>query len=397
MIRNLTRLVFCLALVAGLVGALPASAAPDAPLTAISLTGGAYTQDFDTLVSTGSSSLAPDGWAFLESGTSANTSYTAGTGSSATGDTYSFGGTGSAERAFGGLLSGSLNPTIGAEFQNNTGNTISGLATSYACEQWRLGAMGRTDRLDFQYSMDATSLTTGSWTDVDDLDCLSAVTSGATGALNGNLAANRTGVSHAISGLNIDNGATFWFRWMDLNASSADDGLAIDDFSLTPETPNAVTLVAFYAEQVDDYVQVTWETASELHNLGFNLYRGTSPAGPDIQLNTALIPSQSPGSPTGFVYTWQDRVDLVPGATYHYWLEDLSLSGATTMHGPVNVAYGGPTAVTLSVVQASPAAGAVALSWLWVVVGAAVVLGIARWRLWPRGPATAANPFQRRD
>jgi hypothetical protein len=38
-----------------------------------------------------------------------------------TGDTYSFGAASNTERAFGGLQSGSLNPTIGAAFTNNTG------------------------------------------------------------------------------------------------------------------------------------------------------------------------------------------------------------------------------------------------------------------------------------
>jgi hypothetical protein len=55
-------------------------------------------------------------------------------------------------------------------------------------------------------------------------------------------------------------------------------------------------------------------------------------------------------------------------------------SGAMTMHGPVNVDYIGPTAVTLNGVQASPAAGAAALPWLWIVAGAGAALGAARLR-----------------
>jgi hypothetical protein len=47
------------------------------------------------------------------------------------------------------------------------------------------------------------------------------------------------------------------------------------------------------------------------------------------------------------------------------------------MHGPVNVDYVGPTAVTLSGVSASPAAGAAALPWLWVVAGAGMALGMS--------------------
>ena len=70
-------------------------------------------------------------------GTANNGLYSTGTGSGNTGDTYSFGAASSAERAFGGLLSGSLTPIIGASFTNNTGDTITALDISYTGEMWR--------------------------------------------------------------------------------------------------------------------------------------------------------------------------------------------------------------------------------------------------------------------
>jgi len=202
----------------------------------ISLTtlGSPYMQNFDTLVNTGTSSTVPTGWDFSEAGANANTTYTAGTGSGTAGDTYSFGATGSTERAFGCLQSGTLIPTIGASFTNNTGSTVTSLAIAYTGEEWRLGTAGRTDRLDFQYSLNATSLTTGTWTDVDPLDFTTPDTAGTAGARDGNSAADRTAISSTINGLSIANGATFWIRWNDFNASGSDDGLSVDDFSLTP-------------------------------------------------------------------------------------------------------------------------------------------------------------------
>ena len=157
-------------------------------------------------------------------------------------------------------------------------------------------------------------------------------------------------------------------------------GWATGSTSLSYAGTLAVTLSDFHAVQQGDAVLVTWETASELNNRGFNLYRGTSPDGWDRQLNTALIPSQSQGSPSGFVYTWLDDADLVPGTSYYYWLQDVDTSGALTMHGPVSVDYVGPTAVTLNGVQASPAAGAAALPWLWIVAGAGAALALGRRR-----------------
>ncbi|HZE68365.1 MAG TPA: Ig-like domain-containing protein [Pyrinomonadaceae bacterium] len=202
----------------------------------VSLTtlGAAYGQDFNTLALSGTSSALPNGWYFDEAGTNANATYTAGTGSLNAGDTYSFGATSNAERALGGLRSGSLVPILGASFTNNTGSPITNLAISYTGEEWRLGTAGRADRLDFQISTNATSLTTGTWTDQNGLDFTSPNTGPTIGALDGNSGPNRTLINSTISGLNIPSGATFFIRWTDLDATGADDGLSVDDFSLTP-------------------------------------------------------------------------------------------------------------------------------------------------------------------
>jgi hypothetical protein len=198
-------------------------------------------ENFDTLASSGTSGVTPLGWALSESGTAANGFYTAGNGSSNSGDTYSFGTGTATERAFGGLQSGSLIPTIGAVYANNTGQSIGTLTIAYTGEQWRLGATGRTDRLDFQYSTDATSLTTGTWIDVDQLDFNAPNSTGTVGPLDGNLPANRATVTFAIGGLSIPTGTTFWIRWNDFNAAGADDGLGVDDFCLTPGAGVAAT------------------------------------------------------------------------------------------------------------------------------------------------------------
>jgi predicted extracellular nuclease len=201
--------------------------------------GSPYQQNFDTLASTGTSSTLPAGWALSESLANANTTYTAGNGSSNAGDTWSFGPTGNTDRAFGGLQSGSLLPVIGAQFTNNSGATVTSLDVAYNGEMWRLGFTPRLagvfDRIDFQYSLDATSLTTGTWIDVDALDFTSPINSGTVGTIDGNNASFRTARSATIPALTIANGASFWIRWTDFNVSNADDGLSVDDFSITPQ------------------------------------------------------------------------------------------------------------------------------------------------------------------
>lgn len=203
------------------------------PASAITLTvpNVPETENFDSLGLVAGGTL-PAGWEFSESGAGANTTYGVGNGSSSTGNTYSFGATGATDRALGSVRTSSLAAMYGTVITNQTAATLTELAIEYAGEQWRLGATGRVDRLDFAYSLDATSLITGNWLDFDALDFIAPVNAGTTGALDGNLAENRTVVTQTLSGLALAPGASLWIRWSDFDASSSDDGLAIDDFSI---------------------------------------------------------------------------------------------------------------------------------------------------------------------
>ncbi|MBK8367588.1 MAG: T9SS type A sorting domain-containing protein [Bacteroidetes bacterium] len=205
-------------------------------ITQVSLTnlGAAYTQNFDGLANTNTSTAVPSGWALSETGTGANSNYTAGTGSGNSGDTYSFGAASNGERAFGTLRSGSVGSTIGASFTNNTGSIITSLDVSYIGEEWRLGVAGRTDQLNFEYSLNATSLTSGTWNSVAALNFITPNTVAPVNAKDGNLTANRTSLSSTIGSLSIAVGGTVWIRWTDSDISGSEDGLGIDDFSLTP-------------------------------------------------------------------------------------------------------------------------------------------------------------------
>lgn len=218
-----------------LAGAAPAFA------QYVALTSAPATQNFDALASSGTGSTLPDGWYFAETGNNANTSYAADDGSSNSGNTYSYGASGSSERALGLLRSGSLSPTVGARLRNESGATIAEIAVSYTGEQWRLGATGRADILHLQYSLDATSLGDDAafWTDAPALDLSSPVTDGAAGKLDGNLAANRTAVSGSITGLNLAPSASVWVRWVDTDIAGPEDGLALDEvtFAIAGDPP----------------------------------------------------------------------------------------------------------------------------------------------------------------
>ncbi|HSC54414.1 MAG TPA: endonuclease [Phnomibacter sp.] len=308
----------------------------------ITTPGAALTENFNSLAATGTTGSLPAGWLLLETGANANTTYTADNGGVNSGNTYSYGTTGATERAFGGLQSGNVIPTLGVAFTNNTGGAITSLAISYTGEMWRAGLANRNaaDRLDFQYSTDATSLGTGTWTDENALDFLSPIISvPAAIALDGNAAANRTNISFTINGLNIPNGATFYLRWNDFNITSSDDGLAIDDFSLTANGSGGTACVAPTAQATGfngSNITTTGFTANWTHAVpqpnNYLVTLATTADAPAAPVNgTAYAVGNSIGSTT-VVYKGNSNSATISGLNpgTPYWLYIWSLNDACT-------------------------------------------------------------------
>jgi hypothetical protein len=233
-----SEIVRILRLVALFVCALAAPALSRASivLTSVAPT---YNQDFNGLASSvGTWSTVPANWEFSESGSGADATYTADDGNSSTADTFSFGPTGGSDRALGTVrgttpFANPLFSTIGAKFSNGAQSAFASLEISYRGEQWRLGTTDRgPDRLDFQYSLNATSLSTGTWADFDALDFVAPQTTGGP-MLDGNQAGNFANVAATINNLTIAPSSVFWIRWTDFSAIGSDDGLAVDDFQIT--------------------------------------------------------------------------------------------------------------------------------------------------------------------
>lgn len=100
--------------------------------------------------------------------------------------------------------------------------------------------------------------------------------------------------------------------------------------------PTAVTVSSFTATSGGNAITLAWTSASEVDNLGFNLYRATALDGPRTRLNRDLITSRlNPGNPAGAAYSYVDaRLDkTLP--THYYWLESVAANGRTQLHGPV--------------------------------------------------------------
>jgi hypothetical protein len=101
-------------------------------------------------------------------------------------------------------------------------------------------------------------------------------------------------------------------------------------------TPTAVELLYFQADPlIDQQVQLTWATALEVDNFGFNLYR----ANVNDLTHASLIhfePAVTQGSGSGGTYVY---VDTAPAAgPWWYWLSDVDTKGRETFHAnPINL------------------------------------------------------------
>jgi hypothetical protein len=51
-------------------------------------------------------------------------------------------------------------------------------------------------------------------------------------------------------------------------------------------------LLSFTATGAEESITLNWETASEINNTGFNLYRATAEDGKQTQLNAELVPTE---------------------------------------------------------------------------------------------------------
>lgn len=254
---------FTVAIVALTGTGAQASGTSPATVTPQSLTQDGYSQNFNSLASTGGQvdRTLPTGWQIHEIGTgttfsnqNANGYYYAG---SSTGQSGAIGavsyGQNASDRALGIRASADVPLTyIGAIFMNDLGGVIDSLKIGYKGEQWVDGFSRAT--LNFQYSLDATSLTTGNWISFSGLDFLApSTTQQGTTTLerlkttfaNGNTAAFSQQLNGVVDGLAIADGATFGLRWsLDYISTphligdtlfdvSTNDGLAIDDFTLS--------------------------------------------------------------------------------------------------------------------------------------------------------------------
>ncbi len=244
----------------------------------ITSTGMPYTQNFDGLASTTATGITwtnnttIPGWFLFQSSGSAITTYSAETGSTGSFTFSSYGATsGGTERALGSVASsgsywgspasGAVAGYISLGIINDTGSTVSSFTLNYNGEQWRNGSNTATQSLTMQYGFGNSFATVSSWTNAPtSFNFTSPVFGSTAAAVNGNVAGRVNNLGGTISSLSWTNGTTLWIRWVDLNDSGNDHGLAIDDFSITLNSSGSTppTLTAALGATVDAPFDVTF-------------------------------------------------------------------------------------------------------------------------------------------
>lgn len=273
----MTRIGSFLAIVAVLALAGAASAQ-----TGYTVNGGLYSQNFDSLPQTGTTSTSNPwsnnstlaGWFVFQSnngggttgardsggtaGWAATAFIRAGTGSSNAGALYSFGVAGTnpvTDRAMGTIGSGTPGDySYALVLRNDTADKLDSFTLTYDGEMWRDGGNStlavQAQGIDFDYKVLSGAFTASAeipgnvlagYTNpaANALDYAVAPAIATVGsALDGNAAANRTaGITSTITGISWAPGDYLILRWWDDNHPGNDHGLAIDnlEFSATPE------------------------------------------------------------------------------------------------------------------------------------------------------------------
>jgi hypothetical protein len=127
---------------------------------------------------------------------------------------------------------------------------VDSVTIGYTGEQWRNGGNTAVHTLAFDYKISATpfaspvTVDSFGWTGVSALNFLSPTTGATAAALDGNLAANRTAIAPFMWAITINPGEEIFLRWLDIDDTGNDHGLAVDDlvvtFTAVPEPSTAV-------------------------------------------------------------------------------------------------------------------------------------------------------------
>ena len=111
------------------------------------------------------------------------------------------------------------------------------------------------------------------------------------------------------------------------------------DISGMTDLPLPIQLSSFEATAGDGRVNLLWRTASELNNLGFEIYRSLNTSGPYSIIDSYISNEGLVGAGNSNqekVYEFLD-INVSNGNSYYYKIGDVDYTGLRTLHGPILV------------------------------------------------------------
>lgn len=200
-----------------IIGLVAASIAGANAAVVINATGtNIVTENFNSFVGSAGTVPISTGFSVNDTGSTAWGYQGIGTGSSSTGGIYAFGAS-AADYSFGFLRSSNRAGGLQFDARNSTGGAIAGLTFTFNYEQWR-----------FANTSGLTLSGVGALSSVN--FSLYGFTGSATGT---NGTPTSAPISITLTGLNIANGSTFGLAWTYVDQTGSDNGIAIDNFTLS--------------------------------------------------------------------------------------------------------------------------------------------------------------------
>lgn len=249
--------IVCLGISSGISAQISITALPYTPVTT-------NFNSYNPSNSSNFSSTLPSGWSGSISGASTTPYQSTGTGTGTAGGFYAFGTSASGDYSLGALRSGAVgNVTYEVSFTNNSGTTINTITLAWDYEQWRFANSSGWD-------VSGTGQLTGNTT-LDSKDF-----TGTSSGTNGTVSTTAV-TAFTLTGLSIANGQSFGIQWVTTDAGSSDNGVAIDNFSISAAATVAlpIELLSFYARQNSGNDQLTWATSCNSDGRRFVIERSS--------------------------------------------------------------------------------------------------------------------------
>lgn len=323
---------------------------------------GSYTQDFNTLKTSGAANWVNNSTLENWYAASFNSSYTADNGSSNGGGLKSYGTGTNSDRALGSLGSNNATPSYGVVLKNNSNTTITDIKVSFTGEQWRNGGNTATQQLTFYYAKSSTAINSvafgaAGYTAVSGLNFSSKINTSSAAALDGNATSNRTVISNvSIPNVNLAAGDYIILKWDDANDNGNDHGLSIDDLSVSwtitpactgPTLSSTTSAANNTTTGVDLTGSLTAIGGANVTEDGFEHSTSSALASPTKVSNTGLSVSTVP-------HAINKSVSGLQANTLYYY-RAYAINGCTTPQTSYSHTSGFPSFTTLSLAPVSAA------------------------------------------